>query len=324
MHGLGSYSVIVATLGLSLGSSIPAVAAPRLTCATDRSTYRFGEPVWLYVTVGNAGTAPLHVENPHCSRTSTRIEIENEKGVVLPMSGPPSCSTTYLEEIVPGQEMIFAFELLEYYGVDGGGEFPYGMLPTGTYRVRYRTHDTASTPLEFSIAPLDPADVETFHAYVAVLDDTSPDDLRTSTDRFRAFVAKHPYSPFAAALLCRAGVVSDLFFDSAQALRDFRRLIELYPDSGYVSVAVRHLAFGMGADLSEGIAYLRRVPDELPGTLAAEFATRVLARLDASRGVRDPATPTEKQNGPPGGGPERTWQPYGESNPGFMAENHAS
>lgn len=273
--------IVVATLAACLGTSLPAGATPRLSAATDREHYRFGEPVWLYVTVGNAGADPLTVENPQCSRTRTRIEITDTSGRTFPMSGPPSCATTVLEEIPPGYDMLYAFELLEYYGVDGAGEFPYGMLPIGSYAVRYRTHDHVSESVRFDVEPMERTDLEAFHDYVALRDQTTPQNLRESTDRFRAFVADHPYSPFAAALLCRAGVASALFFDSDQALRDFRQLIELYPDSGYVSVAVRHLAFGMGRDLSEGIAFLRRLPGELPGTLAAELAVRVIERVDA-------------------------------------------
>jgi len=57
-----------------LGLSI-AEAGPLFKVRTDLSRYRFGEPVWFYVTVENAGPNVLAIENPHCSRTQTRIEI---------------------------------------------------------------------------------------------------------------------------------------------------------------------------------------------------------------------------------------------------------
>ena len=249
---------------------------------TARGEYRFGEPVWLYVQVGNPGTAALSVENPHCSRTHTRIEITTPDGEMLPMTGPASCSTTILETIPPGTDMVYAFELLEFYGADGDDQLPFGILAPGEYEVRYRSGKHLSDAVGFEVLPLDPHDSIAFHAYVRVLSETRPGSLRESTEQFRSFVERYPESPYAAALLCRAGVVSDLFFDSKQARRDFERLLYLYPESGYTSVAVRHLAFGMGRGPA-GHALLDRVPDELPGTLAADLADRVRARLAMER-----------------------------------------
>ena len=60
---------------LAMGLSGAAVASPVLEVQTDRVAYQFGEPVWVYVRVQNPGDAPLAVENPHCSRTVTRLEI---------------------------------------------------------------------------------------------------------------------------------------------------------------------------------------------------------------------------------------------------------
>jgi TolA-binding protein len=107
----------------------------------------------------------------------------------------------------------------------------------------------------------------------------NPANLRDAPALFRDYVAGYPESSFAPALLCRAGTISDLFFDSSDAFQDFVRLIELYPDSGYVTVAARHLAHGMGRDRAGRRAYLERLPEQLPGTLAAELARHVLSRL---------------------------------------------
>ncbi len=252
----------------------------RLVARTDRASYQFGEPVWLYVTIANGGSAEVTVENPHCSRTQTRIDITKPGGPTLPMTGPASCSTTILERIAPGHDMIYAFELLEFYGVDGDGTYPFGILAPGEYVVRYRTHDHATEDVRFTVSDLDPADTIAFHAYLRLLSDVGASTLRDSTERFREFVATYPSSPFAAALLCRAGVVSDLFFDSAQAREDFEQLLYLYPESGYASVAVRHLAFGMGRRAAAGLELLRRVSEELPGTFAADMAARVVTRLE--------------------------------------------
>jgi len=257
----------------------PTHADPVLEVRTDRARYEFGEPVWLYVTVQNPAGRPLAVENPHCSRTVTRLEITGMEGARYPMTGPASCATTVLERIPPGQEMLYAFELLEFYGVDGGQEFPFGFLPPGDYEVRYITHSTTSAPSRFRVEDLDRSDTLAFHAYVRLLAEVRAADLRGATARFRAFVRDYPESPFAVALLCRAGVVSDLFFDSGQAMEDFEKLIRLYPESGFVSVAVRHLAFGMGGDRDKALRFLRGLPDELPGTLAALMAEQTVRRL---------------------------------------------
>jgi len=257
-----------------------AADVPVFEVETDRERYPFASPVWFYVRVANDGGDVLRVENPQCSRTDTRIEITDEAGRTFPMTGPASCATTILEEIEPGQEMLYAFELLEFYGVDGAAEYPFGILPPGDYSVRYRTSSHVSDPVPFTVGRLHGGDSAAFHAYVRLLSETRASNLRESTGRFREFVATFPESPYAAALLCRAGVVSDLFFDSEQAIDDFERLLTLYPESGYTSVAVRHLAFGMGRDRSRGIEILRRLPDEMPGTFAAQLASRVLSRLD--------------------------------------------
>jgi hypothetical protein len=273
---------VAAALSLVVGSASADV--PVFAVQTDRDTYPFAAPVWFYVTVGNEGPNLLEVENPQCSRTTTRIEITDEAGRTFPMTGPASCATTILEEIPPGQEMLYAFELLEFYGVDGANEYPFGILPPGEYSVRYRTADHLTEPVPFTVGRLQGGDSAAFHAYVQLLSETRAENLRESTVRFREFVERFPESPYAAALLCRAGVVSDLFFDSAQAVDDFEQLIALYPESGYASVAVRHLAFGMGRDRSRGLEVLRRLPHEMPGTFAATLAERVLDRLERERG----------------------------------------
>lgn len=262
---------------------LPATALadrPVVEIRTDQGSYGFGEPVWLYVTVGNEGPSPLHVENPRCSRTSTRIEIQPHGGDVLPMSGPPMCATTVFERIPPGDDMVYAFELLEFYGVDGDASLPFGFLPPGHYDVAYRSHDWRSPMVSFAVDDLAPSDSEAFHAYMEAIAAAQMGGLSDATDRYRAFVHAYPTSPFAAALLCRAGVVSDLFLDSERARRDFEQLILLYPESGYTTVAVQHLAHGMSPDRSDGLRFLRSLPGEIPGTLAANYAARVLARLD--------------------------------------------
>lgn len=272
-----SFVIGVSVVAAEVGADVPVFEVQ-----TDRDRYPFAAPVWFYVTVGNDGGDVLEVENPQCSRTDTRIEITDEQGRTFPMTGPASCATTILEEIAPGEDMLYAFELLEYYGVDGADEYPFGILPAGDYSVRYRTATHVSDPVPFTVGRLHGGDSAAFHAYVRLLSETRASNLREATGRFREFVATFPESPYAAALLCRAGVVSDLFFDSDQAIEDFERLLALYPESGYTSVAVRHLAFGMGRDRSRGIDILRRLPDEIPGTLAAELASRVLLRLEES------------------------------------------
>lgn len=262
----------------------PASAEAEFRVRTDREVYRFAEPIWFYVEIRNVGDTELAVENPQCSRTHTRIEITDPAGTVLPMTGPASCATTILETIPADQSMLYAFELLEFYGADGPGAMPFGILPVGTYSVRYRTGDAASDGVSFVVEDLDARDVGPFHAYLDLLSQTRPTDLPGAAARFRAFAEAHPESPFAAALLCRAGVLSDLFFDSDQAMNDFRRLITLFPESGFVSIAVRHLAFGMGPERGHAAGFLRTVSEDLPGTLAADFAARVSGRL-ATRGI---------------------------------------
>ena len=128
-HGLRRVLGVSTILGAVLSAS--GAATPVLDVRTDRVAYQFGEPVWVYVWVQNPGDIPLAVENPHCSRTVTRLEIVGADGAVYPMTGPASCATTVLERIPPGSEMLYAFELLEFYGVDGGQEFPFGFLPPG-------------------------------------------------------------------------------------------------------------------------------------------------------------------------------------------------
>jgi hypothetical protein len=246
---------------------------------TDRARYRFAEPVWFYVEIRNAGSTELAVENPQCSRTETRIELTDPLGTVLPMTGPSSCATSILERIPAGSSMLYAFELLEFYGVDGKNDLPFGILPPGAYSVRYRTGREASVSVPFVVEALDRSESAVFHTYLDLLSTTDPADLHGSAERFRAFVETHPDSPFAAALLCRAGLLSDLFFDSDRATEDFRRLITLFPESGFVSVAVRHLAFGMQAGGPHAESFLREIARDYPGTLAAEFASRAVSRM---------------------------------------------
>jgi hypothetical protein len=271
-------------IALGLLSAAVASAAPDrgpdLEVRTDRPTYRFGEPVWLYVRVRNPLDDMLAVENPHCSRTRTRIEISDGLGRTYPMTGPASCATTILERIPPGDEMLYAFELLEFYGIDGSQEYPFGILPPGPYRVRYRSHEHLSPEAEFEVETLKESDQGVFHAYVEVLGSVRASRLRQAAEDFRAFADANPRSVFAPALLCRSGVINDLFFDSERARADFQRLIREYPNSGFVSVAIRHLAFGMGQDREPGIAFLREIPRSFPGTVAADFARRVIARID--------------------------------------------
>ena len=261
--------------------ALPAGAEPTFDVATDRAAYGFGEPVWFYVTVANQGASELAIENPQCSRTQTRIEIRDDAGNVFPMTGPATCATTILETIAPGDDMLYAFELLEFFGVDGSGELPYGILPAGDYEVLYRTATHASSSVGFTVTDLPAGETEAFHAYVRAVASVRSTDMRGATHRFRDFVRTYPHSPYAAVLLCRAGVISDLFFDSELAREDFTTLVHLYPESGYVSTAIRHLAFGMGRDRSEGLDVITALPDEVPGTLAARLAERVLARLTA-------------------------------------------
>ncbi len=277
-------AAIVAVLPppLAGGAGADSGPPPQIQVDTDRPVYQFGEPVWLYVRVANSGEQALAIENPYCSRTKTRIELTDSRMRMFPMSGPASCSTTILETIPAGEEMTYAFELLEFYGVDGGREYPLGILPPGDYQVRYRHHHTLSPQVAFTVRPLAPAQRDAFHAYVRLLSHSRGRRMSAALGPLRAYADRYPDTPFAPALLCRAGVLADLFFDSQAAYRDFRRLIRNYPNSGYVSVAIRHLAFGLARDRSEGIAFLAALPQQMPGTLAATHARRVVERLAAA------------------------------------------
>lgn len=214
-----------------------------LTVLIDKSEYLLDEPIWLDILAVSTSDEVQTKNPPALGGWWFELLITNEDGDTLPYEGPrPLFSTVPVDTVGPGDTLYRCIDLLNAFGRKPPWLSATLSIEPGTYQLtaQYVKGEVSNT-VSFSVVP-PTGDERQAHALLT-------DGLRHRFSKqseqgvreLEQLLTDYPTSAYAARACVRlAGAYS-----SKEPRRDefdsvVRKLIVMYPNSGYVRFALDH------------------------------------------------------------------------------------
>jgi hypothetical protein len=251
----------------------------------EKQSYLVGEPIWVDVTLSNAGADTVVMPGSPMALESSEFEfyvITN--GERLKYTGPVACGALRPMPIAPGQEFHRCFDILSNYGepVPNTTSFE-PIVSAGTYSIHADSWGVLSNEVGFDIEKPQGRDAEIYEILEQAISLSVNNRRLTAAQQLEELLPGLAGSPYRDKVVYWLGNMW-WFFEIDKELEIFAQLVDVSPNSGYAPIAVGRLMRKM--TLPEAEMFWWNLQRKAPGSRAAQAAQSSLS---------SPAMPWNKQ-----------------------------